>query len=89
MSLKKLSGQGWLRAEPPAFSADDNVLAVVNETKIRAAPEFEMSESPLMDAPDEIHRRFRSGIFNVDIRLLTTQDMVTEGFVKVERADGY
>lgn len=89
MSLKKLSGRGWLRAEPPSLSAEDNVIAVVSGTEIRAAPEFEMKESPVVDTPSEIHRRFRSGMFDLDIRLQTTSDMVTEGFIKVERADGY
>lgn len=87
MSLKQLAGRGWIRAEPPSIDAKESVVAVVDGTEIKAG--FERKDSPIVDSPQRIHRLFRSGQYDLEVRLETTSDMAMEGFVKVERADGY
>jgi len=89
MSLKSISGEGWVRAQPPSLDASENALAVVDGFEVRAAPEFEMKESPIIDTPEKIHRKFRSGVYDLEVMLNTTTDMAVEGYVRVERADGY
>jgi len=87
MGLKELAGRGWIQAEPPRFDDEESVVALVNGEPVRAG--FERTESPLEDTPSRIHRAFRSGRYDLEVRLETTSDMAMEGFVRVERADGY
>lgn len=87
MTLKELAGRGWIRAEPPEMGADESVVAVVDGTEIKAG--FERKNSPIVDSPERIHRIFRSGQYDLEVKLETAGDMAFEGFVKVERAEGY
>ncbi|AGM11466.1 hypothetical protein M199_gp200 [Halogranum tailed virus 1] len=87
MALSDLDGQGWVRAEPPRLDDEETVVAVVDGEPVKAG--FERKESPVEDSPSRIHRVFRSGRYDLEVRLETTSDMAMEGFVRVERADGY
>jgi len=88
-SLADLEGNGWYDADPPPLDADMGVVGVVEGFQVRVPPRFELSESPITETEDKIHRRFRTGKYNVDLRLHIAADMVSQGEIKVEEAEGY
>lgn len=88
MSLSELAGRGWLEAEPPDITSGMQVMAVVDGVDVKVG--FERKDSPIVDTPNMIHRRFRSGRFDVDIRVETGDGVLaTGGKVRVTEADGY
>lgn len=88
MSLSKLAGQGWLDADPPALESSESVLAEVDGVEVAVG--FERKDSPVVDTPAEIHRVFRSGRFDVEIRVQTGDgEIATGGQVRVSEASGY
>ena len=79
-SLKDLADNGWYDANPPALDDDIKVIGIVRGFQVRVAQQFELSESPITMNDELIHRRFRTGKYDVDLR---------NGEIKVETAEGY
>jgi len=88
MTLKELAGRGWIPAEPPMIDHEPSVVAMVDGQPIRAG--FERKNSPIVNTRTEIHRKFRTGQYDLDVRIETPDgEIVAAGYIKVERADGY
>jgi hypothetical protein len=88
-SLKDLADNGWYDAKPPALNDDIKVIGIIRGFRVRVPQQFELSESPITMNDELIHRRFRTGKYDVDLRLHIAGDMVMNGEIKVETADGY
>jgi hypothetical protein len=88
-SLKDLADNGWYDAKPPALNDDIKVIGIIRGFRVRVPQQFELSESPITMNDELIHRRFRTGKYDVDLRLHIAGDMVTNGEIKVETAEGY
>lgn len=82
MSLKNLCGEGWTLVEPPLPGDDEFVVARYGGEPIKAGFLIER----LMDSEDEFHARYRSGQYDLDVKI---DFEVGRGMVRVEEADGY
>lgn len=82
MSLKELCGDGWIMVEPPLASDSEYVVARYNGEPIKVGFLIET----ITDTHNEFHARYRSGQYNVEVRV---QFEVGRGTIRVTEADGY
>lgn len=88
MSLKALEGKGWVKAEPPGLESEPSVIAEVDGEEIKAG--FERKDSPIEESKTCIHRKFRTGCYDVEVKITSGDgEVVMEGYIKVDRAEGY
>lgn len=80
--MSELCGKGWTVVDPPKPYDEDSVIARYNGEPIRAGVLMEDVE----DSEDVSHLRFRSGSYDVSVKLDLT---IGRGQVKVEQAEGY
>lgn len=80
--LSELEGRGWVMVEPPAKNDGDSVIARYNGDKIRAGFLLDIVE----DTEEVVHRRYRSGKFDLDVKV---DFDIGRGQVRVKRAEGY
>jgi len=88
MGLKSLSGKGWVQAEPPSLEAEPSVVAEVDGEPVRAG--FERKDSPIEESRECVHRKFRTGRYDVEVKIVSGDgEVVLSGYIKVEEAPGY
>jgi len=80
--LQTLEGKGWEMVEPPDESDEPSVVGRYNNQPIKAGILMEK----LVDARDELHYRYRSGRYDLDVKI---DFDIGRGMVRVERAAGY
>lgn len=82
VSLSELAGEGWTVVEPPLPEDGENVVARHEGEPVKAG----FLTERITDSQEEIHFRYRSGAFDLDVKV---DFGVGRGMVKVERAEGY
>ena len=80
--LQEIAGNGWTVIEPPAEKDEPSVVGRYNNQPIKAGILMEK----LVDARDELHYRYRSGRYDLDVKI---DFDIGRGMVRVERAAGY
>jgi len=80
--MSELAGRGWIVVEPPKPMDEESVVARHNGEAIKAG----FLTEKVKDTKSEIHNRYRSGSFDLDVKV---DFDLGRGQVKVERAEGY
>jgi hypothetical protein len=80
--LSELSGKGWTFVEPPERLDEESVLARYDGEPIKGGVLVEKLE----DKPDLIHSLYRTGPYDVEVKI---DFSIGRGSVKVEKAEGY
>jgi hypothetical protein len=80
--LGELEGRGWLKVEPPTWRDPASVIARRAGEPLKAGFKIETIE----DSDDKIHSKYRSGQYNLEVRLDFRSG---KGEVKVSEAEGY
>jgi hypothetical protein len=81
-SLSELAGSGWTPVEPPEPMDGESVVARYQGEPIKAG----FLTERVKDTQDEVHFRYRSGQFDLDVKI---DFSIGRGQVRVEEADGY
>lgn len=82
MRLSKLEGKGWFAVEPPEPQDEDSVVARYNGEPVKAG----FLTERVKDAEDEVYYRYRSGAFDLDVKI---DFLIGQGQIRVQRAEGY
>lgn len=80
--LGELSGKGWTLVEPPAPDDGESVVARYDGEPIKAG----FLTERIKDESDEIHFRYRSGSYDLDVKV---DFELGRGMIRVEDAEGY
>lgn len=80
--LSELVGDGWTRVDPPEASDEDSVVARYKGEPVKAG--FLMER--VKDSGEEIHFQYRSGQYDLDLKI---DFDIGQGQVRVEEAEGY
>lgn len=82
MALEELAGEGWVLVDPPARRDGESVIARHDGEPIKAG----VLTDKIQDSEYEVHRKYRSGCYDVEIKV---DFEIGRGRLHVERAEGY
>lgn len=80
--IDKLTGNGWAFVEPPEQTDEASVLARYQGEPIKGGVLIEQIE----DEPYLIHSRYRTGPYNVEIKV---DFEIGRGQARIEKVDSY
>jgi hypothetical protein len=80
--IDNLTGNGWATVEPPEPNDEPSVIARYKGEPIKGGVLMETIE----DSPDLIHSRYRTGPYNIDVKV---DFEIGRGQARIEKVDSY